>query len=119
MDITPKNGPKKTHPAAPKKAKPGAFFVGAAEGEGTREAPARHGKVRVSPATEVGASRLQRPVKIRGGRAAIYEEIRAGDEGAFFAHQQFRHIGHLVRRAGTAGRTLGKHVLVKVPPGGR
>ena len=83
MDITPKNGPKKTHLAAPKKAKPGAFFVGAAEGEGTREAPARHGKVRVSPATEVGASRLQRPVEIRGGRAAIYEEIRAGDEGAF------------------------------------
>lgn len=62
-------------------------------------------------------SRFQRPIEIRGSCTAINEEISTGDESAFAAHQQFRHISHLIRCARTSSRALGKHILVEVPAG--
>lgn len=43
-------------------------------------------------------SRFQRPIEIRGSCTAINEEISTGDESAFAAHQQFRHISLLILR---------------------
>ena len=55
--------------------------------------------------------------EIRGSRSAVDEEIGAGDKGSFSAHQQFRHIGYLIRRTRTSGRAFGKHILVEVSAG--
>lgn len=51
--------------------------------------------------------RLQRAIEIAGRSAAIHQEGGAGDEPAPVAHEQLRHIGHLVCRC-SCGDTLPK-----------
>ena len=51
--------------------------------------------------------RFQRAIEIAGRSAAIHQEGGAGDEPAPVAHEQLRHIGHLVCRC-SCGDTLPK-----------
>lgn len=55
-----------------------------------------------------------RSVKIGGRSSTIDQEVTPGDERTPGPHQQLRDVGHLVGRTGAAGRTSGKHLLVKV-----
>ena len=64
-----------------------------------------------------GPSRPQGAIKIGCGSAVVDEEVCASNESSLVAHQQFRHIGYLVGRAGAAGGALGKHILIEIPAG--
>lgn len=61
--------------------------------------------------------RLQRAVIVAGCSAAINEKSGAADKRTFVAHEQLGHICHLVRCAGAADGTLGKHILVEIATG--
>lgn len=61
--------------------------------------------------------RFQRAVKVRSSRAAINEEISAGNKSAFIAHQQFGHIRHFISCAGPACRTFCEHIFVEIAAG--
>lgn len=49
---------------------------------------------------------LERIVKIGSCGAAVHEEIGAGEKSAFFAQQQFGHMGHFVFISSTGGIDL-------------
>lgn len=66
------------------------------------------------PSRFFGLSRIQRSVKVGCSRAAVDQEISAGDECTSAAHQQFCHIGHFIGRSRALGGTLRKHAFVKV-----
>ena len=57
---------------------------------------------------------LQRAVVIAAGCSTVDQEGGAGDERSLVAHQKLGDICHLIRRARTARRALGEHVLVEI-----
>ena len=60
---------------------------------------------------------LEGAVVVAAGSSAVNEEGGACDELTFIAHEQLRHVRHLIRGAGAPCRALGKHVLVEITPG--
>lgn len=55
---------------------------------------------------------IAEPVRCR--RASVDEDVAAGDETAFVAHEKFRQVTDFIRRAGAAGRAEGQHLAVAI-----